>query len=89
MGQANFKFTPPMRDAINFKLFNFFNWANAWISLFKHTNNAYYVSQLYTTALQPNTLAGFEPRSSVPEADAMSTAHRRHPGHNWDFIYEM
>jgi hypothetical protein len=27
---------------------------------------------------KPNTLAGFEPGSSVPEADAMSTASRRH-----------
>jgi hypothetical protein len=39
-------------------------------------------TQLYTTAmlhvsLKPYTVAGFEPGSSVPEADAMSTAPRR------------
>jgi hypothetical protein len=44
-----------------------------------------HVNHLYTTALlifpqNPYTLAGFEPRSAFPEADAMSTVPRRHQG---------
>jgi hypothetical protein len=51
-------------------LFLFFN---------THTYTAYYVRQLYTTALLcfPYTLEGFEPEPSVPEADTISTASRR------------
>jgi hypothetical protein len=52
----------------------------AFIYLFQHTNNTYILSQLYTRELLrlPKKLPGFEPGSSVPEADAMSTVSRRH-----------
>jgi hypothetical protein len=46
----------------------------------KHTNNAYYVSQLRTQGQCydfPYALAGIEPGSSDTEVDAMSTAPRR------------
>jgi hypothetical protein len=55
----------------------------AFISPFEHTtNNAYQVDSRYTTALlwlpkKPYTLAGFEPGSTCPEGNAMSTAPRR------------
>jgi hypothetical protein len=55
--------------------------ANACINLFQHTNNAYNsIGHNYGTAmsfLKLYTLAGFEPGSFVPEANAMSTAPRR------------
>jgi hypothetical protein len=43
----------------------------------KHANSAYYSQQHWYVF--PKNLAGFEPGPSGPEADAMSTAPRRHP----------
>jgi hypothetical protein len=55
--------------------------ANSFISYFQPTNNSYLVNYNTTAMLRfpknPNTLAGFEPGSSAPEADAMSTEPRR------------
>jgi hypothetical protein len=46
---------------------------------FQHTNNAYQVNYAQQHCyVFPKNLIPFEPRSSVPEADAMSTAPRRH-----------
>jgi hypothetical protein len=51
-------------------VFLFFNTQKCKLQLFLHSSIAMF-------PLQPYTLAGFEPGSSVPEADAMSTAPRR------------
>jgi hypothetical protein len=58
-------------------------WTNVFISFFHtRTTHIMYVSQFEHSSIaffpkKPYTLTGFEPLSSVPEADAMSTASRR------------
>jgi hypothetical protein len=57
------------------------NGQERYISLFQH-KKAYVLSRFYTTALlwfpkKTYTLAGFEPGSSGPKANAMATAPRR------------
>jgi hypothetical protein len=52
--------------------------ANGFISYYKPHNQHYNTTALLCFSKKPYTLAGFEPGSSFPQADAMATAPRRH-----------